>query len=74
MHDVVTHNIQVMVTLADAADVAQRLEPQRVAEAIREVSGTGRQALNDMRRLLGVLRDDTADTNSGLKALCVSLE
>jgi signal transduction histidine kinase len=64
MHDVVTHNMQVMVTLADAADVAQRLEPQRAAEAIREVSGAGRQALNDMRRLLGVLRNDTADTNT----------
>jgi signal transduction histidine kinase len=67
MHDVVTHNIQVMVTLADAADVALRLEPQRALEAIREVSGTGRQALNDMRRLLGVLRDDNADTNFGVK-------
>jgi signal transduction histidine kinase len=67
MHDVVTHNIQVMVTLADAADVAQRLEPPRAAEAIREVSVTGRQALHDMRRLLGVLRDDNVKTNSSLK-------
>lgn len=67
MHDVVTHNIQVMVTLADAAEVAQRLEPQRALEAIRQVSGTGRQALSDMRRLLGVLRDDNANTTPGLK-------
>lgn len=67
MHDVVTHNIQVMVTLADAADVAQRLEPRRAAEAIRDVSVTGRQALHDMRRLLGLLRDDNADTKTGLK-------
>ena len=67
MHDVVTHNIQVMVTLADAAEVAQRLDPRRAREAIREVSGTGRQAMNDMRRLLGVLRDDNVYTNFGLK-------
>src|ERR1019366_48796 len=31
MHDVVSHNIQVMVTLADAAAVAQRIDPQRAA-------------------------------------------
>jgi signal transduction histidine kinase len=57
MHDVVSHNIQVMVTLADAAAVAQRSDPQRATEAMRDVSGTGRQALSDMRRLLGLLRD-----------------
>ncbi len=58
MHDVVSHNIQVMVTLADAAAIAQRAEPERAGEAMREVSGTGRQALTDMRRMLGLLRDD----------------
>ena len=57
MHDVVSHNIQVMVTLADAAAIAQRTDPQRATEAITEVSGAGRQALQDMRRLLGLLRD-----------------
>jgi signal transduction histidine kinase len=57
MHDVVSHNIQVMVTLADAAAIAQRSDPHRATEAITEVSGAGRQALHDMRRLLGVLRD-----------------
>ncbi len=58
MHDVVSHNIQVMVTLADAASTAQRTDPGRASEAMGEVSSTGRQALNDMRRLLGVLRDE----------------
>ena len=57
MHDVVSHNIQVMVTLADAAAIAQRTDPQRATEAITDVSGAGRQALQDMRRLLGLLRD-----------------
>jgi signal transduction histidine kinase len=56
MHDVVSHNIQVMVTLADAAAVAQRSDPRRATEAMNDVSGTGRQALKDMRRLLGLLR------------------
>ena len=44
MHDVVSHNIQVMVTLADAASAAQASDPARAAEAMHEVSSTGRQA------------------------------
>ncbi|HWF14721.1 MAG TPA: histidine kinase [Acidimicrobiales bacterium] len=58
MHDVVSHNIQVMVTLADAAAAAQRTDPARAADTMREVSSTGRQALTDMRRMLGVLREE----------------
>jgi len=56
MHDVVSHNLQVMVTLADAA--TQAADPARAAEVMHEVSSTGRQALADMRRMLGVLRED----------------
>ena len=61
MHDVVSHNIQVMVTLADAASTAQATDPARAAEAMHEVSSTGRQALTDMRRMLGVLRQERGD-------------
>ena len=60
MHDVVSHNIQVMVTLADAAAAARATDPDRAADAMGEVSSTGRQALTDMRRMLGVLRDEPA--------------
>ncbi len=65
MHDVVSHNIQVMVTLADAASLAQNTDPARAAEAIHEVSSTGRQALTDMRRMLGVLRDEPVPGSDG---------
>jgi signal transduction histidine kinase len=65
MHDVVSHNIQVMVTLADAASLAQAGDPVRAAEAIHEVSSTGRQALTDMRRMLGVLRDEPVPAPAG---------
>jgi signal transduction histidine kinase len=58
MHDIVSHNIQVMVTLADAAAAASARDPGRSAETIHEVSVTGRQALTDMRRMLGVLREE----------------
>lgn len=60
MHDVVSHNIQVMVTLADAALAARSSDPERSADAMREVSSSGREALTDMRRMLGVLRDEPA--------------
>jgi signal transduction histidine kinase len=65
MHDVVSHNIQVMVTLADAASLAQASDPTRAAEAIHEVSSTGRQALTDMRRMLGVLREEAGPVGTG---------
>ena len=65
MHDVVSHNIQVMVTLADAASMAQTADPARAAEAIHEVSSTGRQALTDMRRMLGVLREEPTPAGRG---------
>jgi len=65
MHDVVSHNIQVMVTLADAASLAQASDPDRAAEAIQEVSSTGRQALTDMRRMLGVLREEPIAAGAG---------
>ena len=65
MHDVVSHNVQVMVTLADAASLAQASDPTRAAEAIHEVSSTGRQALTDMRRMLGVLREESGPARTG---------
>ncbi|WP_104139309.1 sensor histidine kinase [Arthrobacter sp. ZGTC131] len=60
MHDVVAHSLTVMVTLSDGAAVVVRKDPERAAEVLAELSRTGRTALADMRRVLGVLRDDTA--------------
>ncbi|GAT70403.1 two-component system sensor histidine kinase [Planomonospora sphaerica] len=61
MHDIVTHNLSVMVALADGAVFAQHRSPDRATAAMRQISGTGRQALTDMRRSLGVLRADEPD-------------
>ncbi len=58
MHDVVAHNLTVMVALADGAAFTLDAEPARAATAIQAVSATGREALGEMRRLLGVLRAD----------------
>jgi signal transduction histidine kinase len=57
MHDVVAHNISVMIALADGASYTAEVNPQKAADAMSQVSATGRQALGEMRRLLGVLRD-----------------
>ncbi len=57
MHDIVSHSLSVMITLAHgSAEIASR-EPDRAVEGMREVARTGRGALGDMRRMLGVLRD-----------------
>jgi signal transduction histidine kinase len=56
MHDVVAHHLTVMVTLSEAAAAASAGSPDRAAEVMRAVSATGRRALADTRRLLGVLR------------------
>jgi signal transduction histidine kinase len=61
MHDVVAHSISVMVTLADGAAAVGPTNPAAAAETLNEVSATGRQALTDMRRMLGVLRAEDAD-------------
>ncbi|HEY2718168.1 MAG TPA: histidine kinase [Solirubrobacteraceae bacterium] len=57
MHDIVAHNLSVMIALADGATYAMESSPQRASEATERVSATGRQALLEMRRLLGVLRE-----------------
>jgi signal transduction histidine kinase len=58
MHDIVSHNLTVMIGLADGATYALDSSPQRALSAIQRVSATGRQALVEMRRLLGVLGDE----------------
>jgi signal transduction histidine kinase len=58
MHDIVAHNLSVMIALADGASYAVHDAPGRAEAAMQTASRTGRQALTEMRRLLGVLRDD----------------
>jgi signal transduction histidine kinase len=60
MHDIVSHNLTVMIALADGARYALDASPEQATGAIERVSSTGRQALTEMRRLLGVLRGEPA--------------
>jgi signal transduction histidine kinase len=62
MHDIVAHNLTVMVTLSEAAARSVPTSPARSAELMRSVSATGRRALTDTRSLLGVLRQGPGQT------------
>lgn len=58
MHDVVAHSLSVMVRLADGADAIADADPERSRQTVRQIGEVGRDSLRDMRRLLGVLRED----------------
>ena len=58
LHDVVAHSMSVMVVQAGAARRVMEDQPQRAREALGSIETTGRQALAEMRRLLGVLRKE----------------
>jgi signal transduction histidine kinase len=66
LHDVIAHNVSVMVVQADGASYALGTDPARAKEALAAISATGRQALAEMRRLLGVLRREDEGTGSML--------
>lgn len=57
MHDVVAHSVAVMVTLAHGAAASLDRNPEGARAALQELSSTGRTALADTRRILGLLRD-----------------
>ena len=61
LHDVLAHSVSVMTVQASA--VRRRLQPEqeREREALRTVEETGRQALSEMRRLLGIMREAGED-------------
>lgn len=58
LHDVVAHAVSVIVVHADGAAYAVRTQPELAERAINTISATGREALTELRRLLGVLRSD----------------
>lgn len=57
LHDIVAHSIAVMVVLSDGAAAIVERDPGAAREASGQASATGRQAMQEMHRLLGVLRE-----------------
>ena len=64
MHDIVAHSLTVMVALADGAGLTVQNDPDRAEEIMHQVAETGRQALADMRVVLGVLADPRPSTGA----------
>jgi signal transduction histidine kinase len=62
MHDIVAHSLAVIVTQAQGGELAAAKSPERAVATLGTIAATGRLALADMRRLLGVLRADDAGT------------
>jgi signal transduction histidine kinase len=63
LHDVIAHHVSMMVVQAEAGPVVVERDPGRAGQAFDSIGAIGRQALAEMRRLLGVLRSD--DDHSG---------
>ncbi|MEU1969857.1 histidine kinase [Micromonospora sediminicola] len=57
LHDVVAHSMAVMIVQADGVRFTLDRDPATAREAAKVVADTGRQALEEMRRLVGVLRE-----------------
>ncbi|MDQ4071058.1 MAG: sensor histidine kinase, partial [Actinomycetota bacterium] len=75
LHDVTAHHVSVMAIQAEAGQALLPDDPGRAAETLARISASARQALGDLRRLLGALRDDgdpateTLSPQPGLAAL-----
>ncbi|GGI09789.1 sensor histidine kinase [Isoptericola cucumis] len=61
MHDIVAHSLSIVVAQADGGRYAAAADPPAAVQALATISETGRSALTDMRRLLGVLRSHDDD-------------
>lgn len=55
MHDIIGHNLAVIIGLADGASYAAANDPARGAEVLPVIAGTARQALSELRRTLSAL-------------------
>ncbi|WP_102133417.1 sensor histidine kinase [Streptomyces hokutonensis] len=64
MHDIVGHNLSVMVNLADGAAVLTTRDPGRTEQALHLIGDTGRQAMDELRRVLGVLRESPEEQDT----------
>jgi signal transduction histidine kinase len=65
LHDIVAHNVSVMVLQAGAARQVLEDAPERAREPLLAIEHTGRQAIDELRRLLGILRKDGDELTLG---------
>ncbi|SMQ17731.1 Signal transduction histidine kinase [Streptomyces sp. Ag82_O1-12] len=63
MHDILSHAVSLMIVQAEAGPVAVRAAPERAEAAFDAISAAGRDAMAQLRHMLGVLRDDGAESD-----------
>lgn len=61
LHDVVAHAVSVVVVQAGAGQRVAERDPSQAVQALASIESTGRDALRDLRDLVGLLRDPPAD-------------
>ncbi|MFJ3669804.1 sensor histidine kinase [Streptomyces sp. NPDC090106] len=64
MHDILAHAVSLMVVQAEAGPVVVRSEPARAEAAFDAIAATGRDAMTQLRRILGVLKDEERNGTS----------
>ncbi len=69
LHDVVSHNVGMIAVQAGAADVLLDTNPAGSRDSLRAIENGARETLLELRRMLGLLRDDDPDTRSSRPAL-----
>ena len=69
MHDVLAHSVSMIVVQAEAGPLVVERDPARAVAAFDAISATGKEALRELRRLLGVLREDEAGPLAPLPGL-----
>ncbi|MFE4049972.1 histidine kinase [Streptomyces sp. YIM B13518] len=65
LHDVVAHSLAVMILQADGAGAVLRKSPDMAESALKTIAATGRDAIDDMHRIVRVLREGNQDSADG---------
>lgn len=67
MHDVVAHSVTVMVALAGGAAAGWEKHPERARNALEQLGDVGAHTLEEMQRILHILRENDADLDRNLE-------
>lgn len=73
MHDIVAHSLAIVITMADGAEAMIEKNPDLAKQAINQIAQTGRSALAETRRLVGILRENTQINREEIEELANEL-